>query len=192
MAEAATVFTIGHSNLTMAELLRRLQANGVNLVVDVRSWPRSRHVPHFNQERLGPALSEHNIAYRHSGEHLGGRPQENGLYTSAGQADYRKMAQTPGFQAELSRVIQEAGNRAVALLCTEHDPDKCHRALLVGHQLHLAGCQVEHIVTAGKIRTHEELLEQLSLWHGKGGKQVPQDMAVDAQARIAAYRKKSG
>ena len=191
MATSATVFTIGHSNLSMSQLLHRLQANGIKLVIDVRSSPRSRHVPQFNQEHLAGALAARGIQYRHSGEHLGGRPQDGRLYTHDGQADYHKMAETPGFQTELGRIIAEAGETAVALLCTEHDPDRCHRALLVGQQLHRQGCHIKHIGKEAAARTHEDLLQELELRHGTKGQEDAQQRAVDAQTRIAAYRKRN-
>ena len=60
-----TIFTIGHSTRPLAEFLALLQDVGVNMLVDVRSIPRSRTNPQFNADTLPGALAEAGIAYRH-------------------------------------------------------------------------------------------------------------------------------
>jgi uncharacterized protein (DUF488 family) len=50
-----TIFTIGHSTRPIAEFLTLLQEVGVDLLIDVRSIPRSRTNPQFNADALpGP------------------------------------------------------------------------------------------------------------------------------------------
>ena len=57
--------TIGHSNRPVEELVELLKANGVALLADVRSMPRSRHNPQFNRETLPETLEEEGIGYVH-------------------------------------------------------------------------------------------------------------------------------
>ena len=59
------MFTVGHSNRTLEEFLELLTADGVALLVDVRTMPRSRHNPQFNRETLPKTLEAHRIAYEH-------------------------------------------------------------------------------------------------------------------------------
>jgi uncharacterized protein (DUF488 family) len=47
-----TIFTIGHSTPTLAEFMSSLEEVQVDLVVDVRSIPRSRTNPQFNLDVL--------------------------------------------------------------------------------------------------------------------------------------------
>ena len=47
-----TIYTIGHSTRPIAEFLELLQAQGIKLLVDVRTIPRSRHNPQYNTETL--------------------------------------------------------------------------------------------------------------------------------------------
>jgi uncharacterized protein (DUF488 family) len=61
----ATLFTIGHSTRTIAELVALLRQVAVDLLVDVRSIPRSRTNPQFNADTLAAALVDAGIAYRH-------------------------------------------------------------------------------------------------------------------------------
>jgi len=69
---AAPFFTIGHSTRKIEQFVELLHASRVNLVIDVRSIPRSRTNPQYNRETLPQALSEHQIGYAYIAE-LGGR-----------------------------------------------------------------------------------------------------------------------
>ena len=60
-----TIFTIGHSTRTIAEFVALLRQAAVDLLIDVRSVPRSRTNPQFNADTLPEALAEAGIAYRH-------------------------------------------------------------------------------------------------------------------------------
>ncbi len=59
----ATVYTIGHSTRTLDELIAAFQAHGVRTLVDIRAFPMSRRLPHFNRESLEQELPKHGIAY---------------------------------------------------------------------------------------------------------------------------------
>ena len=73
-AQAFRLFSLGHSNHPVDKVLDLLRRYSVETVVDVRSVPRSRYVPHFDAEPLRAALREAGIAYRYLGRALGGRP----------------------------------------------------------------------------------------------------------------------
>src|SRR6185369_9573855 len=62
---AAVVLTIGHSTRTIEEFLRLLQAHDVKVLVDVRTVPRSRHNPQFNQDSLVKSLKDVGVGYVH-------------------------------------------------------------------------------------------------------------------------------
>src|SRR2546423_14943143 len=62
---AGTIFTVGHSTRSVGELIVLLRDAGVDLLVDVRSVPRSRTNPQFNTDALPEALAEAGIGYRH-------------------------------------------------------------------------------------------------------------------------------
>ena len=59
----ATVYTIGHSTRSLQELIAALQAHGIRTLVDIRSFPMSRRLPHFNREALELELPRAGIAY---------------------------------------------------------------------------------------------------------------------------------
>ena len=66
------VFTIGHSNREWSDFISILKDNHVDLLVDVRRYPRSRACPQFNKEQMTTRLPEENVLYVHI-EKLGGR-----------------------------------------------------------------------------------------------------------------------
>lgn len=69
------LYTIGHSNHPMPVFLDLLTAHGVEVVVDVRSFPRSRYYPQFNEPLLRKAVQHSGIKYINLGKELGGRPK---------------------------------------------------------------------------------------------------------------------
>lgn len=50
-----TLYTVGHSNQTFEDLIGMLQAQHINVIVDVRSVPASKYTPQFNQQPTKPA-----------------------------------------------------------------------------------------------------------------------------------------
>jgi uncharacterized protein (DUF488 family) len=62
---AETIFTMGHSTRTIAEFVALLREVEVDLLVDIRSVPRSRTNPRFNADALPEPLAGAGIAYRH-------------------------------------------------------------------------------------------------------------------------------
>ena len=58
------VFTVGHSTHPLEDFVRILQAYGVDRVVDVRTIPKSRHNPQFNEVELRSSLPAAGIDYR--------------------------------------------------------------------------------------------------------------------------------
>lgn len=64
--------TVGHSTLGLGAFVEILRQAGVDAVVDVRSFPRSRSNPAFNIDSLPEELGRFQIGYRHFPD-LGGR-----------------------------------------------------------------------------------------------------------------------
>ncbi len=57
----ATLYTIGHSTRSLEELVSALKAHGIATLVDIRAFPMSRRLPHFNREALERSLPERGI-----------------------------------------------------------------------------------------------------------------------------------
>ncbi len=120
----------------------------------------SRFSPHFNRGALAASLAAQGIDYVFLGKELGGRPQQQSLFT-AGVADYEKMAASPEFRVGLARLTEAAERHRVAVMCSEADPLDCHRCLLVGRALAEAGVDVGHILASGEIITHAQAEDRL-------------------------------
>jgi uncharacterized protein (DUF488 family) len=59
------IYTIGHSTHPLDVFIAMLLANEITHLLDVRTIPRSRRNPQFNQQTLASALRASNIDYRH-------------------------------------------------------------------------------------------------------------------------------
>jgi uncharacterized protein (DUF488 family) len=163
------VLTIGHSSHSLARFLELLELHGVQTVVDVRSHPASRHVPHFGKQALEAALARRGLGYRYLGAQLGGRPAAPELYDADGRVLYDRLAATPRFRQGLELLVALAGGQRVALLCAEEDPRRCHRHQLIAPALRGLGIEVLHIRGDGELqRAAPPVGVQLSLFTDDG------------------------
>lgn len=147
-----TIHTIGHSNTPLGVLLRRLRKHDIAEIIDVRSYPRSRFVPHFDRDRLSRACEGGTVAYRFMGDSLGGKPGPE--WWPDGKPDYELMAARPEFQSGMQTLVRLAAARRVAVMCSEGDYRKCHRALLIAPWLSEHGHLVKHVLMDGSLAEH--------------------------------------
>lgn len=149
-----------------------LAAQQVEVLADVRSVTASRYSPHFNRVPLQQALRQKGMQYVWL-EALGGRPKQRSYYDANGHADYRAMSQADFFLHDLERLKQGMEKYRVALMCSEENPNECHRRLLIVRTL----CQhdpaytdeIAHIRKGGILQGESDLQaaeqsSQLSLW----------------------------
>ena len=158
----ATIYTIGHSNQTVENLVGLLRQHGVELVADVRSSPSSRYNPQFNREQLAAALRENGIEYAFHGDSLGGRPSDPGCY-DGNEINYASVREKDWFREGLACVCREAATRVIVLLCAEENPNKCHRQKLLAPELLKEGATVIHIRGDGSLEEATGKQEQLRL-----------------------------
>ena len=164
------IFTIGHSTRTLEDLVGLLQAYGLRFVVDVRSIPRSRRNPQFNQENLSVYLKESGIGYVWLKE-LGGLryPKSDSQNKGWRNESFRAFAdymQTPEFEVGINELIKLAQDGPVAIMCAEALPWRCHRSLIADALL-VRGIMVEHIMT---LKTKIE--HSMTKWAHVSGKHV--------------------
>jgi uncharacterized protein (DUF488 family) len=152
-----TIWTVGHSRHELPALLGVLRGPGIEVVADIRSQPFSRYNPQFNRERFGAALQAAGLSYLFLGAELGGRPPEPEFYDSDGHVRYGALARTDRFNAGLGQLLAESDRRRVAMLCSEEDPRRCHRRLLVTRVLTARGVPVLHIRGDGRVVREEDL-----------------------------------
>ena len=155
------VFTIGHSNHAAEAFLTLLLRHEIEAVVDVRSSPHSRYNPQFNRKTLQAALAEAGVGYVFMGAALGGRPADPSCYDGDGRVQYDRLAEAEAFNAGIRRLVPLAGERRVALTCSEKEPLACHRTLLIAGVLTARGIAVAHILADGDLEGHAETMNRL-------------------------------
>ena len=154
------IYTIGHSNHSWDTFKELLTAKGIETLVDVRSNPVSRFAP-FSNERVFPNLLETiGIEYHFIGNSLGGRPDNQTLYDENGKPDYHKMAGTESFKDGVSQLLGMIEDSVTAMMCSEEDPTKCHRRLLIGVALREHGVKCMHIRKAGMVMVESALVDE--------------------------------
>lgn len=154
-----TVYSIGHSNRRIEQLLAVLHEAGVRLLVDVRSQPVSQRHPQFDGETLRKELEAAGLQYHWAGRSLGGlrspRPDSPHIaLTEDGLRGYADHMGTEIFQKGVAQLINLAGRASTAVLCAERLPEQCHRQLLADYLL-LQGLSVVHLIDSGVRRDHQ-------------------------------------
>ncbi len=155
--QMARIWTIGHGQRSLVELVALLRENGIATLADVRSFPGSRRYPHFGKEALAAALSTAGVAYVHVVE-LGGRRREvaGSRHTAIRVAAFRAYADhmaSDAFRAGLARLEELARERPTAYMCSETLWWRCHRRM-ISDRLTLDGWEVVHILGPGKTEPH--------------------------------------
>lgn len=167
----ATVYTIGHSTRTLEELVAALRGNGIKTLVDIRSFPMSRRLPHFNRESLEQELPRCGIAYVWIKE-LGGRRKkmrEDSPNTGLRNDSFRNYADymmTAECASGVARLLEIAERESTAIMCAERVYFQCHR-MLVSDYLTAHGHTVLHIDDEQRpVRPHK-LMAEARLVDGK-------------------------
>jgi uncharacterized protein (DUF488 family) len=152
-----TIFTLGHSTHSLSDLLKILRAHGVQMLVDVRTIPRSRHNPQFNKEAFGKYLRNHRINYRHMNV-LGGLRHAkvdsvNEGFRNKSFRGYADYMQTPDFSGGIKKLMDLALKKRVVIVCAEAVPWRCHRSL-IADALTVRRWKVVHIFSETNSRPH--------------------------------------
>lgn len=165
-----TIYTIGHSTRTVEELIEALQAHGIQTLADIRAFPMSRRLPHFNREALEKSLSAAGIEYVWMKD-LGGRRKKirtdspNVALRSPSFRNYADYMLTPEFEKAMSELIDRAEHSRTAYMCAERLYFKCHR-MLISDWLVAHGHEVLHIDGIGPTKAHQ-LMPEARLIEGR-------------------------
>lgn len=154
---ALPFFTIGHSTRTLEELAAMLNDAGVEMLVDIRTVPRSRTNPQYNEDTVGNSLKEFGIAYERIAELGGLRSKsktiprdENGFWQNASFHNYADYALSEEFHQGLDQLIALGREQRIAMMCSEAVWWRCHRRIVADH-LMARGEDVIHIMGLGRL-----------------------------------------
>ncbi|MEM1558147.1 MAG: DUF488 domain-containing protein [Thermoproteota archaeon] len=134
----AVLWTIGHGSLSKEEFLRLLKKHKIQILVDVRRFPKSK-LGHFCKEDMEQWLPKNGISYFWLGEELGGYRREG----------YDKYMETSSFKEGVNRLLEIAGKNRTCIMCLETDPKYCHRRFIASY-LSRRRVRVIHIVKSKK------------------------------------------
>jgi uncharacterized protein (DUF488 family) len=156
-SERPPVHTVGHSTRSIVEFIQLLQAGKVELVIDIRSTPRSRTNPQYNLDALPEALASWQIGHTRI-EELGGRrkksktvpPEVNGFWTSQSFHNYADYALSDEFRVGFSRLTELSRERRCAIMCSEAVWWRCHRRFVADYLLH-DGRDVFHLMGTARV-----------------------------------------
>lgn len=161
-----TLFTIGHCNLEMSDLLGVLIRHDIHVVCDVRSRPGSFRFPQFNREPLMAQLATAKIIYQFFGDQFGGRPLDSRYYRPDGLVDYAARRKAPDFEDALDRLLGFLPNKNIVLMCAEEDPLHCHRFLMICPAVVQRGVVPSHLRRAAALESQRDVEDRLLQLHG--------------------------
>jgi len=152
MNDQLPIFTIGHSTRSIPEFVDLLRSGPADLVVDVRTVPKSRRNPQYNEDALGDELAPYQVGYTRIGG-LGGLrgrahgvpPEVNGLWDNQSFHNYADYALSPEFAAALVELLDLSADRRCAIMCAEAVWWRCHRRIIADYLL-ARGIPVLHLM----------------------------------------------
>ena len=152
-----TVWTVGHSTHSAEEFAQILLAHGIQVLVDVRSFPGSRRYPQFNRATLAESLRQVGIEYKYE-PRLGGRrtPRADSHNTAWKNASFRAYAdhmESEEFGKGVKDLLEVAASARTAVMCAESLWWRCHRSLISDY-LKAEGHTVIHILNQTKTEEH--------------------------------------
>lgn len=151
------IFTIGHSTREIDAFIELLKAQKITQLVDIRTIPKSRHNPQYEQTELEKSLNENGIQYVYL-KSLGGlRPAVkstiNDAWRNKSFKNYADYMQGAEFKRGLNELIKLSKKASTAIMCAEAVPWRCHRSL-VSDALLVHDIAVEEIINPGSTRPH--------------------------------------
>lgn len=137
------IYTIGHSNRGFKDFITVLKTYNIDLVIDVRKFPKSSRFPQFTKENLEIELPKKEIGYYHLQE-LGGFKKEG----------YRAFSQTKEYFDTIEKFLKLIDKKNVSIFCAEILWWRCHRRY-IAETLVEYGYEVIHILDLDNYEEHK-------------------------------------
>lgn len=150
--------TVGYGSRKLQDFITTLLNHRVDMIVDVRSSPKSSFKDYDSYE-LEKTLAQNGIKYKWMGGSLGGRYDEECLCMEDGTVDYTAVSKTSKFKKGIKELEALIKTNNVCIMCSEQDPLRCHRFMLVSRQLRVYN--IYHILDLNKYISHARLEEKI-------------------------------
>jgi len=153
-----TLHTVGHGTLAADEFASLLHGTGIAGVVDVRSFPGSRHNPQFGREEMERWVPGAGLGYGWMPQ-LGGRrrPVSGSKHVALRNQAFRAYAdhmETEDFLAGVTDLLALAADESLAVMCSESVWWRCHRRLVADHLTLVHDVDVIHLMHDGRLTPH--------------------------------------
>ncbi len=150
------IYTVGHSTKAIPEFVELLEPVRIEIVVDVRSIPKSRRNPDYNLDRMPELLAARQIGHEHIVE-LGGRrgkargvsPDLNAFWDNQSFHNYADHALSEDFAMGLGRLVEITHRHRCAIMCSEAVWWRCHRRIIADYLI-ARGREVLHLMTPAR------------------------------------------
>lgn len=127
------VYTIGYGNRKFEDFISLLKKYGINIVVDVRRFPKSMY-PEYVKENLEKELPKSGINYVFMGDTLGGF-----------RRGYQRHMETETYKEGIKNLLELAKQGKIVIMCLERSPKGCHRRY-ISQTLKDLDARVAHII----------------------------------------------
>jgi uncharacterized protein (DUF488 family) len=163
----STLYSIGHGNKDVKDFIEELKSFNIHYLLDIRSKPYSKWNPQFNQSALELELKNNGITYVFVGDSLGGLPDDRSCYDYSGKVIYDLIKEKDFFKKGLERLTTANEKKIkLAIMCSESNPEECHRSKLIGQELLKKNISLKHIISKIKIKSQETLMSELTKGEG--------------------------
>jgi len=143
------IYTIGYEGLSQKAFLAWLHRYDIDMIADVRHLPLSRKKG-FSKNSLNEFLTQNNIEYLSFRELGAPKEMRSELLDSGNYKNFFKK-----YKNNLSKKVDQINQlckilnsgKKIALLCFEHDAQKCHRKILADEikKVDGNGLEIKHI-----------------------------------------------
>jgi len=157
------IFTVGHSNHSIEKFIDLIKSYGIETIVELRSVPKSKYSPHFNKPNLTYELSRNGIKYLDMGKYLGGRPDDKSVLNIDNKIEEDLIEKKEWYLNSIQRLLNLSNESKIAIMCSEENPNNCHRGYIITHTLLKKGEEVSHIRGNGKIQNAQRVPKQMGL-----------------------------
>lgn len=166
MAESV-IYSIGYGNKKMEVFIKELKSFGISYLLDIRSKPYSKWYPWFNQNELKTSIEENGIKYVFAGDSLGGLPDDRSCYDNEGKVVYDLLKEKDFFKDGIARLATANEKKIkLAIMCSESNPEECHRTKLIGQELLKKKISLNHIISEKVVKSQETVMMELTKGNG--------------------------
>ena len=156
------LYTIGYAGFCIQDFIDLLKYKKIQVVIDIRSIPYSKHFSEYNKENLQAFLKGYDIYYRNYAKEFGAQQENKDYYSEEGFLDFKEFSLSESFKSGINKLktIMEK-DYVFVLMCSEKDPFECHRSIMVSRSFEKSVYRVNHLLLNGDVITQEKIEDRL-------------------------------